>query len=110
MRNDLSHGLVIKGTDCGTSQAGHDEGTNCGGSMYARCLAIALFILLPALSASGDRSDGAASARGRAATVALDSGLVTICHVKSQTPNTLQVAISAVPAHLAHGDFLGPCL
>ena len=36
----------------------------------------------------------------------------TICHVtggKHSTSNTITVAASAVPAHLAHGDTLGPC-
>lgn len=37
---------------------------------------------------------------------------VTICHIPSGNPNnaqTITVAASAVDAHLAHGDYLGPC-
>ena len=37
---------------------------------------------------------------------------VTICHVPPGNPNnrhTITVSASAVPAHLAHGDSLGPC-
>jgi hypothetical protein len=37
------------------------------------------------------------------------SGEVTICHVTSSTPKTIQVDLPAVNAHLAHGDHLGPC-
>jgi len=34
---------------------------------------------------------------------------VTICHNVAHNPHTITVAQSAVPAHLAHGDTLGPC-
>src|SRR6476659_8001022 len=37
---------------------------------------------------------------------------VTICHIPPGNPNnahTITVGASAVPAHLAHGDTLGPC-
>ncbi|MEK7255325.1 MAG: T9SS type A sorting domain-containing protein, partial [Bacteroidota bacterium] len=34
---------------------------------------------------------------------------VNICHNPSGNSNTLCVAQSAVPAHLAHGDYLGAC-
>src|SRR5690242_7061294 len=34
-----------------------------------------------------------------------NSNLVAICH----KGNTICVNMNAVPAHLAHGDFLGPC-
>jgi hypothetical protein len=34
---------------------------------------------------------------------------VLICHRRSKNPHTLSVAPAAVPAHLAHGDTLGPC-
>lgn len=38
---------------------------------------------------------------------------VTICHMtgsKKHPAHTISVAASAVPAHLRHGDHLGPCL
>jgi hypothetical protein len=41
-----------------------------------------------------------------------NSGQVTICHIPPGNPanrRTLTVGASAVPAHLAHGDFVGPC-
>ena len=36
---------------------------------------------------------------------------VTVCHVAGKSGNrvTITVAAAAVPAHLAHGDTLGPC-
>lgn len=34
---------------------------------------------------------------------------VTLCHNIDNNPHTISVAQSAVPAHLAHGDTLGPC-
>jgi hypothetical protein len=34
---------------------------------------------------------------------------VLICHRPSKPPHTLSIASAAVPAHLAHGDTLGPC-
>ena len=34
---------------------------------------------------------------------------VLICHRRSKNPHTLSIAPAAVPAHLAHGDTLGPC-
>ena len=34
---------------------------------------------------------------------------VMICHTTSNSSQTLCVSPSAVPAHLAHGDFIGPC-
>lgn len=39
-------------------------------------------------------------------------GKVVICHIPPGNPNnpqTIEVAARAVPAHLAHGDVLGPC-
>ena len=41
-----------------------------------------------------------------------DYGKVVICHVPPGNPqnrHTLTVDASAVPAHMAHGDSLGPC-
>lgn len=35
---------------------------------------------------------------------------VTICHVLSDPPVTMEVPLPALDAHLAHGDYLGPCL
>jgi hypothetical protein len=34
---------------------------------------------------------------------------VLVCHMPPKTPHTLSIAPAAVPAHLAHGDTLGPC-
>ncbi len=38
-----------------------------------------------------------------------DAGKVTLCHNRDHNPHTITVAQSAVPAHLNHGDTLGPC-
>lgn len=41
-----------------------------------------------------------------------DSQWVTLCHLPPGNPanaHTIKVGASAVPAHLAHGDTLGPC-
>jgi prepilin-type N-terminal cleavage/methylation domain-containing protein len=37
------------------------------------------------------------------------NGKVTICHVPPATPLELEVSPNAVPAHLAHGDWIGDC-
>ena len=34
---------------------------------------------------------------------------VLVCHNISKNPHTINISSSAVPAHLAHGDVLGPC-
>ncbi len=36
-------------------------------------------------------------------------GKVEVCHKPDKNPHTIVIAPSAVPAHLAHGDILGPC-
>jgi hypothetical protein len=41
-----------------------------------------------------------------------EGGKVTICHIPPGNPHnehSIQVSQNAVPAHLAHGDTLGPC-
>jgi hypothetical protein len=35
---------------------------------------------------------------------------VTLCHRTGSGSHTLTVAAATVPAHLAHGDYLGPCV
>jgi hypothetical protein len=45
-------------------------------------------------------------------TSALAASKVTICHIPPGNPDnahTITVSKSAVPAHLAHGDVIGPC-
>jgi len=42
----------------------------------------------------------------------LDQGWVTICHLppgNPSNPQTITISINALPAHLAHGDFVGSC-
>jgi len=39
----------------------------------------------------------------------VDGEKVLVCHKPSKNPHTLSISSSAVPAHLAHGDTLGPC-
>ena len=39
-------------------------------------------------------------------------GRVTICHIPPGNPenaHTITVSVNALPAHLAHGDYCGPC-
>lgn len=41
-----------------------------------------------------------------------DTGWVTICHIPPGNPNnpqTITISINALPAHLAHGDYIGTC-
>lgn len=41
-----------------------------------------------------------------------DTGWVTICHIPPGNPNnahTITISVNALQAHLAHGDYLGPC-
>jgi hypothetical protein len=54
---------------------------------------------IPAAYANGDNGDNG-------------DGKVTICHIPPGNPenaHTISVGASAVAAHLAHGDTLGPC-
>ncbi|HNZ43394.1 MAG TPA: hypothetical protein PLI16_01305 [Bacteroidales bacterium] len=42
----------------------------------------------------------------------LDQGWVTICHIPPGNPanaHTITISVNALPAHLAHGDFVGSC-
>lgn len=42
----------------------------------------------------------------------MEQGWVTICHIPPGNPNnpiTITISINALPAHLAHGDYLGAC-
>lgn len=42
----------------------------------------------------------------------LEQGWVTICHIPPGNPansHTITVSVNALPAHLAHGDYLGSC-
>ena len=39
-----------------------------------------------------------------------DPPLITLCHNPGPTQVTISVSIAAIPAHLAHGDYLGPCI
>ena len=54
---------------------------------------------------------GFGSVGGSASAAQYQYGKVTICHVAGQSGNrvTIEVAASAVPAHLDHGDRLGAC-
>ncbi len=48
-----------------------------------------------------------ASIRGQ-----LDQGWVTICHIPPGNPanaHTITISVNALPAHLAHGDYVGSC-
>lgn len=43
----------------------------------------------------------------------MDQGWVTICHIPPGNPanaHTITVSINALPAHLAHGDYVGDCI
>ncbi len=43
----------------------------------------------------------------------LDQGWVTICHIPPGNPanvQTITISVNALPAHLAHGDYVGSCL
>jgi hypothetical protein len=38
-----------------------------------------------------------------------EGGKVLVCHKPGKNAHTLSISASAVPAHLGHGDTLGPC-
>ncbi|MFY9824868.1 MAG: calcium-binding EGF-like domain-containing protein [Thermoanaerobaculia bacterium] len=66
--------------------------------MKRTCLSLAILIALCALTASAAWAGDAK---------------VTICHVPPGNPDnahTISVSPNAVPAHLAHGDYLGECI
>jgi hypothetical protein len=47
-----------------------------------------------------------------AAAFAGGPGKVDVCHIPPGNPDnahTINVSVNAVPAHLAHGDFVGSC-
>jgi hypothetical protein len=53
-----------------------------------------------------------ATAGGNGPSSAQSQYKVTICHMtgsESNPSNTISVSNAALPAHLAHGDTLGPC-
>jgi hypothetical protein len=68
---------------------------------------------------SGDRPSNPTSATDiatlqeeRGSATAQESDSVTICHIPAgdfALAHNITVAGSALPAHLAHGDFLRPC-
>ena len=73
-------------------------------SLVATLVAVAALTVFGALGGIGGVGGSVASAQ-------YQYGKVTICHVAGQSGHrvTITVAASAVPAHLAHGDTVGPC-
>jgi hypothetical protein len=77
-----------------TSSPNHEEG-----SSMKRKSALAILVLAAALA-------------GVASLNADSEGKVDICHIPPGNPanaHTINVSVNAIPAHLAHGDFLGTC-
>jgi hypothetical protein len=67
-------------------------------------------VLAWAASAAPLQPSGSAQSQGAGYGYGADK--VTICHVPPGNPanaHTITVGAPAVPAHLAHGDTLGPC-
>jgi ABC-type sugar transport system substrate-binding protein len=71
---------------------------------------LAMLMTAAAVTALG-AVGGIGAGGGSVASAQYQYGKVTICHVAGQSGNrvTITVAASAVPAHLDHGDTLGPC-
>lgn len=64
-------------------------------------------IFVTAAAAAALLSIGAAPAAAGS-----DDGKITICHVPPGNPanaHTIEISVNALPAHLAHGDTVGPC-
>jgi ABC-type sugar transport system substrate-binding protein len=72
---------------------------------------VAMLMAAAALTALGAVGGIGAVGGGSVASAQYQYGKVTICHVagKSGQRVTITVAASAVPAHLDHGDTVGPC-
>ncbi len=67
--------------------------------------AITLVAVVMVMSAMAPAMAGAGGENG-------EDSKVTICHMPPGNPGnsvTITVSTNAVPAHLAHGDTLGPC-
>ncbi len=66
-----------------------------------------------AIGAPFNDGNGFRSGQVRVFNTTLNSNvMVEICHIRPGNPNnpqTIYVPQNAVPAHLAHGDYLGPC-